>query len=287
MNSNEYLVSTFLTIVAILISVPSSAQKALIKVGYDYHFFDPRGIEKHHDYILLAGNEKSVFYNEHTHWVDSTRCTGDGAAWYIQTGLIAVGQAMGKSPGEAEAILESSGVGQSVTNYFVKEKGKFKVWDEVYNEYRKYAEDIENRDWNIEADSVKTILGYECVLATTTYHGRQWSAWFAPEIPINAGPWKLLGLPGLIMEAIDSTGQHHFTADGIESTDRDFPRIYEPVGYEKTTREEFLKLRRYRYDNFQGMRDLHFGMDAPKVSQEKIDYETGKPGFDFLETDYR
>ena len=25
------------------------AQKADLKVGYDYHFFDPRGIEKHHD----------------------------------------------------------------------------------------------------------------------------------------------------------------------------------------------------------------------------------------------
>lgn len=35
-----------------------------------------------------------------------------------------------------------------------------------------------------------------------------------------------------------------------------------------------------------GMRDLHFGADAPKVSQEVIDYETGKPGFDLLETDY-
>ena len=66
-----------------------------------------------------------------------------------------------------------------------------------------------------------------------------------------------------------------------------FPKVYEPYGYEKTTRKEFLKLCRYRYDNFQRMRDLHFGTNAPRVSQEKIDYETGKPGFDLLETDYR
>lgn len=284
---NKYWVATFSIIVAITLSVPTFAQKAQIKVGYNYHFFDPRGIEKHHDYLLLAGNDKSIFYNEHTHRVDSTRCTKDGNQWYNQTSIIVLGQVMGKSREEREAIMESSGVGQSVTNYFVKEKGKFKVWDMVYYEYRKYTEDIENRDWNIETDSVKTLLGYECVLATTTYHGRQWSAWFAPEIPINAGPWKLLGLPGLIMEAVDSTGQHHFTANGIESTNRDFPKVYEPVDYEKTTRKEFLKLCRYRYDNFQGMRDLHFGTDAPKMSQEKIDYETGKPGFDLLETDYR
>ncbi len=275
---------------AIIISAPSSAQKASkaqIKVAYDYHFFDPRGIEKHHDYVLLAGNEKSIFYNEHTHWVDSLRCTNEGNQWYNQTSMIVMGQVTGKSREEREAIMESSGVGQSVTNYFLKEKGKFKVWDMVYYEYRKYTEDIENQDWNIVADSVRTILGYECILATTAYHGRQWDAWFAPEIPINAGPWKLLGLPGLIMEAIDSTGQHHFTANGIESTNRDFPKVYEPIDYENTNRKEFLKLCRYRYDNFQGMRDLHFGTYAPKVSQEKIDYETGKPGFDLLETDYR
>lgn len=274
-------------ILEILLAIPLSAQKAQIKVSYDYHFFDPRGIEKHHDFLLLANRDKSIFYNNHTQWLDSTRCTKDGEAWYTQTGLVLMGQVMGKSREEAEAILESSGTGRPVTMYVIKEKGIFKIWDEVYSEYRKYSEDIENRDWHIMADSTKNIHGYECILAESDYHGRHWKAWFAPEIPINAGPWKLLGLPGLIMDATDSSGQHHFTANGIESSDISFPKIYEPFDYEKTTRKEFLRLCRYRYDNFQGMRDLHFGTDAPQVSQEKIDYETGKPGFDLLETDYR
>lgn len=198
-----------------------------------------------------------------------------------------MGQVMGKSREEAEAILESSGTGRPVGMYVIKGNGKFKIWDEVYNEYRKYSEDTEERNWNILTDSTKNILGYECIFAESYYHGRHWKAWFAPEIPVNAGPWKLLGLPGLIMEAVDSTGQHHFTTTGLESSDMPFPKVYEPYGYEKTTRKEFLKLCRYRYDNFQGMRDLHFGTNAPRVSQEKIDYETGKPGFDLLETDYR
>lgn len=274
-------------IIAVIGFMPLFAQKAQIKASYDYHFFDPRGIEKHHDYILLAGTDCSKFYNEHTQWVDSMRCTDKGNQWYNQTSMIVMGQVMGKPRDEVEAILESSGVGQPVTTYIVKGKGKFKVWDMVYHEYRKYTEDIEERDWSITEDSVKTVLGYDCLLATANYHGRQWNVWFTPDIPINAGPWKLLGLPGLIMEAVDSTGQHHFTITGIESVNMDIPKIYEPIDYEKTTRKEFLQLCRYRYDNFQGMRDLHFGTDAPRVSQEKIDYETGKPGFDLLETDYR
>ena len=60
-------------------------------------------------------------------------------------------------------------------------------------------------------------LGYDCIMATANYHGRNWNAWFTPEVPMNTGPWKLLGLPGLILEAVDSTGQHHFTANGIQS----------------------------------------------------------------------
>ncbi len=274
-------------IIAVIGFMPLFAQKAQIKASYDYHFFDPRGIEKHHDYILLAGTDCSKFYNEHTQWVDSMRCTDKGNQWYNQTSMIVMGQVIGKPRDEVEAILESSGVGQPVTTYIVKGKGKFKVWDMVYHEYRKYTEDIEERDWSITEDSVKTVLGYDCLLATANYHGRQWKVSFTPDIPINAGPWKLLGLPGLIMEAVDSTGQHHFTITGIESVNMDIPKIYEPIDYEKTTRKEFLQLCRYRYDNFQGMRDLHFGTDAPRVSQEKIDYETGKPGFDLLETDYR
>ncbi len=271
---------------AIIFAMPLSAQKAQIKVSYGYHFFDPRGIEKYHDFLLLAGRDKSMFYNNHTQWLDSTRCTKGGEAWYIQTGMLVMGQVMGKSREEAEAILESSGTGRPVGMYVIKGNGKFKIWDEVYNEYRKYSEDTEERNWNILTDSTKNILGYECIFAESYYHGRHWKAWFAPEIPVNAGPWKLLGLPGLIMEAVDSTGQHHFTTTGLESSDMPFPKVYEPYGYEKTTRKEFLKLCRYRYDNFQGMRDLHFGTNAPRVSQEKIDYETGKPGFDLLETDY-
>lgn len=267
--------------------MPLSAQKAQIKTSYDYHFSDPRGIEKHHDFLLLANGDKSMFYNYHTQWLDSTRCTKEGESWYVQTGLVVMGQVMGKPREEVEAILESSGTGRPVSMYVVREKGKFKIWDEVYNEYRKYSEDTEERNWNIMSDSTKNVLDYECIMATTDYHGRKWKAWFAPEIPVDAGPWKLLGLPGLIMEAIDSTGQHHFTATGLESVEIPFPKVYEPFDYEKTTRKEFLKLCRYRFDNFQGMRDLHFGTDAPRLSQDKIDYETGKPGFDFLETDYR
>ncbi|MGN0047980.1 MAG: hypothetical protein ACI37U_03645 [Bacteroides sp.] len=41
-----------------------------------------------------------------------------------------------------------------------------------------------------------------------------------------------------------------------------------------------------RYDNVQGMSNLHFGGNGPRLSPEMIEYESGKKGFDLLETDY-
>lgn len=263
------------------------AQKAQLKVGYDYHFFDPRGIEKHHDFILLAGNDCSKFYNSHSQWLDSTRCTKDGEQWYVQQGLVMMGELMNKPYEESEAILNSSPIGHSVDLYVVRDKDKFKVWDKSYVQYHKYTESIEERNWAIVEDSTKTILGYDCIMATADYHGRHWTAWFTPEIPVNAGPWKLLGLPGLILEAVDNTSQHHFTANGIQAVDMKIPQVYEPYSYEKTTRQEFLKLCRYGYDNPQGISDLKFGGNGPKLSPEKIAYESGKEGYDLIETDYK
>ena len=36
-------------------------------------------------------------------------------------------------------------------------------------------------------------------MATTHFRGREWKVWFSEEIPLSLGPWKLGGLPGLIL----------------------------------------------------------------------------------------
>ncbi|MDE5759944.1 hypothetical protein [uncultured Bacteroides sp.] len=82
------------------------AQKAQIKTGYNYHYFDPRGIEKNHDFILLAGQNCSKFYNSHSQWLDSIRCTKDGEQWHNQQALIMIGELMNKSREENLTFLK-------------------------------------------------------------------------------------------------------------------------------------------------------------------------------------
>lgn len=53
-------------------------------------------------------------------------------------------------------------------------------------------------DWEITQDT-KTINGYLCKKAITHAYGMNFTAWFTEDIPINAGPEKFDGLPGLIV----------------------------------------------------------------------------------------
>ncbi|MDR1054376.1 MAG: GLPGLI family protein, partial [Prevotellaceae bacterium] len=69
--------------------------------------------------------------------------------------------------------------------------------------------------WNIE-NSFEEIASYNCQKATTNYKGRIWTAWFCPDIPVGEGPWKLRGLPGLILKAEDSKGHFRFTCAGFK-----------------------------------------------------------------------
>ena len=74
-----------------------------------------------------------------------------------------------------------------------------------------YSESMPTLDWNIvDGDSI--VCGYHCQKAQTTFRGRTWTAWFSIDLPYSDGPWKLCGLPGLILKAYDSKGVFSFVA---------------------------------------------------------------------------
>ena len=54
--------------------------------------------------------------------------------------------------------------------------------------------------WTLSEDTM-TVSGYLCQQATVTFRGVEWHVWYTEEIPSSAGPWRLRGLPGMIVEA--------------------------------------------------------------------------------------
>lgn len=82
-------------------------------------------------------------------------------------------------------------------------------------EYLQYNEK-KGQDWEL-LDGDTLIMDHLCRKAQTTYHNRTWTVWYAQDIPINDGPWKLCGLPGLILVAKDSKQEYIFRCIGISN----------------------------------------------------------------------
>lgn len=54
--------------------------------------------------------------------------------------------------------------------------------------------------WTLTDDTL-TVSGYYCQTATCKFRGVAWTVCYTEEIPSSAGPWRLHGLPGLILKA--------------------------------------------------------------------------------------
>lgn len=101
-----------------------------------------------------------------------------------------------------------------------------------------YVETATPPKWEIGPET-QNILGYTCQKAVAQYLGRSYTAWFTTEIPVSSGPWKLGGLPGLILKAWDSKHEYQFEATLIENKPRTSATIQSIKGrYVSTSRKQ-------------------------------------------------
>lgn len=80
--------------------------------------------------------------------------------------------------------------------------------DRIGRDQYSYNEKL-NFSWKILPETVK-IGDYKTQKAETQYGGRTWYAWFTQDVPLQDGPYKFSGLPGLIVKVEDSKGQYSF-----------------------------------------------------------------------------
>lgn len=289
METNRLIIVSVLLCLFLGVSAKKKNQdypRAEIKVSYNYHYKFWRGsdgvVGKDTPFILLANRDFSKFYCPGTEYRDSLLSIPSGRAKErAMFDAAAAAYAQNRDRSAMDGVVYHSRL------YVTKDFGKSvsTVYDEAgMGECGYYDETFSEIEWDIMEDSTKTILDYQCIMATTDYHGRKWTVWFTPEIPLQDGPWKFCGLPGLVMEASETSGQHHFSMTGIESSSQTIFPIFSSE-YEKMDRKDMLRAERHYRENGNAMFkaatgfELGGGVDAP-ITEESLKY-------DFLETDYR
>mgnify|MGYP003582439063 CR=1 FL=1 len=141
---------------------------------------------------------------------------------------------------------------------------KISLITNIGNDTYKVSED-RPINWKISTEK-KKIGEFQTQKATTHFAGRNWIAWFTTDVPIQDGPYKFSGLPGLIVEIADEKNSHKIELKGLK-------KITETVQEEANTqgkdipflkkkpidvnRAKYLKIvAQYENDPVQGMREV-------------------------------
>lgn len=173
-----------------------------IEVMYNHDMFDPESKrEEDQTFILQAGKKASKYtsYGKYQHDSLSYKHKNENDwTW-------------------GKYIDISKNFDRPATNYVIlnRESNELIHLISFAFEYYYYNEPIPKLRWTMVADSDTLIAGHHCAKATTNFRGRDWTAWYTEEIPIDAGPYKFSGLPGLILEVEDSNCEHQISAIAI------------------------------------------------------------------------
>lgn len=143
------------------------------------------------------------------------------------------------------AIDGKLSTGEFMTIYKNYPAGRLTHTEKICQDWFRYEEEMPSLDWEL-TDSTTTVLGYECQSARCKFRGREWTVFYTEEIPLTDGPWKLHGLPGLIMKASDKKGHYTFECIGVKSK-ADRPITIYKVPFNDVSRRDYYDTR-HRYE---------------------------------------
>jgi len=273
---------TIITIMFLCVYNFAAAQEvidaAYLKCSYEYKWeFDTLSHKDVRNDILYLqiGKHASKCFSYYTYQCDSLRAAPNGDKEWRRLFFAAM---------KKEGDIPESFPHHRMTTCVYKSHptGKVTVTDFLMGDYYAYEEEMNSQSWDIE-DSVKTIMGHECQKAVSNFRGRQWTAWFASDIPVSDGPWKFTGLPGLIMEVYDHNRQQYFVINGLQKISN------EPIQFViynkkfkkliKTDRLNFLKSESNYLHNQSSINEAATGIS--------LGSGTGTIHYDLIERDYK
>ena len=252
--------------------------RAYMKCLYRYLYLNDTLTGKTDDDLLVLqiGTRISKCFSHYSNQVDSLSA--------LPNGDMIIGKMINDAMNNGE-FMRGKYPHKRLKTYIYKNypEGCMTVTDGLILQDYRYVDSLHAQTWTM-GDSTREVLGYTCQQATADFRGRRWTAWFATDIPVSDGPWKLGGLPGLILEAYDEGQQHVFTAIGLERV-KDEPIIFNRsfVGnqkFEQTNRLEFLRSKKKSLMDLNGYIQMETGIDLSQGKPQKV------MRYDLLERDY-
>ena len=279
---NEMKIVVYLLLLASL-AVQAVARDPLIdraymKCLYRYVYLNDTLTGKTKDDLLILQIGKSISkcFSHYSNQVDSLSA--------LPNGDMIIGKMIDDAMNSGE-FMRGNYPHKRLKTYIYKNypEGRMTVTDGLILQDYCYVDSLHTQIWTM-GDSTREVLGYTCQQATADFRGRHWTAWFATNIPVSDGPWKLGGLPGLILEAYDEGQQHVFTAVGLERV-KDEPIIFnrsfgDNQKFEQTNRLEFLRSKKKSLMDLNGYIQMETGIDLSQGKPQKV------MRYDLLERDY-
>lgn len=240
-----------------------------------------KGIWMNDEFILQVGAKTSKYFSKLTDTYE--RVKSDSKAWKAYQEQEKLEREKAKTRGGILVTAPLARYGPLVV-YNNYPQGKRTIHDAVFFDYYIFEDNNLPQQWTMVADSVKTILGYKCRKAVCSYRGRNYEAWYAVDLPVNAGPWKFSGLPGLIMSVQDIKGHYTFEIKGLEKTKEPIEYIeYGARKYTHTDRITFLRTNA-KASNIGWGRYLE--ASSPQKNESDFKPVGGGARYNFLERDF-
>jgi GLPGLI family protein len=126
----------------------------------------------------------------------------------------AFAEAAAASP-DGRPMINRHGVGSPVEYYQYPNEQKLVIMDQLMVNSYAISGPMPVIHWKTSGDTA-TFGGLHCQKATCHFKGRDYTVWFCPDLPVHTGPWKLNGLPGVIVDARDTKNEVIFQFDGAE-----------------------------------------------------------------------
>ena len=120
--------------------------------------------------------------------------------------------------------------------------GQTTVRDWIFPHEFEGAEPTPDIAWTLTDDTL-TVSGYLCQQANCKFRGVVWTVCYTEEIPSSAGPWRLRGLPGMIVQAENEAHTFCLTELRQEATP-----ITTPEKNPDVQRMAYAKLLKHRND---------------------------------------